>query len=554
MNKKILTLILLCFSFMAGLFLTACGVNEIKTVTVIGNAYSEFVQGDTLDYGNIKIEVTFEDGTTRQISGKDEGVEIKNLSSDKTGNQSMTITYSDGKSSATCSIGYYVYTQNQTVFNQNDLLKVTGQSFNDDQGILFFKNSGFYDLSDIKINRNLTFIGKNGENVVLKDVYINQNESKSDIDVTFRNVTLSNNDGASGYILACDTSSVKVNNSNIYYGCNLTIEKCKVIANGKIQGILLPTKGDVVITESTFETPNDEDIFAQYLFKSNNTRPATSKFIAKRNTIMCKFSYLFGATYNLELEGNTIVATLRSTGLGATWESMKSQTNYVDKKNPVIIHMDLPKNPGENDKYYLICKNNTIKDAQNFIRIYNLDKYEVGNNVTFDISGNTYNNIAVLVNASTNSYAHLPQLLKIVNTDVTKDANKEISISYKAVIEKDTVIDVGQNGLPVIERATTGASIYYNFEDAEADYATMSVADGVDYIYVGKATAMKSDDGITSGYILKSMDKDEFIIISVLNYSPKGDRLFYVAPSGITENYKDAKVYTLAEIKDMLDY
>lgn len=554
MSKKILTIMLLCFSLIAGLFMTACNVNEIRSITVIGNAYTEVVIGDTLDYGNIKIEVTFKDGTTRQISGKDQGVKIENLSSDKTGNQSMKITYSDGDSSATCSVGYYVYTQNQTIINQNDLLKITGQSFNDDQGILFFKNSGSYDLSDIKINRNLTFIGKNGENIVLKDVYINQNESKSDIDVTFRNVALSNNDGANGYILACDTASVKVDNVNTYYGCNLTIENCEVFASGKIQGILLPTKGNVTVTESTFKTQNDEDIFAQYLFKGNNNRLASSKFVAKRNTFICKFSYLFGATYNLELEGNTIVGTLRSTGLGATWESMKSQTNYVDKKNPVVIHMDLPNDPANDAKYYLICKNNTIKDVQNFIRIYKLDKYEIGNNIEFNIENNEYNNVAILVNASTNSYAHLPELLKIVNTDVTRDSNKEISISYKAVIEKDTVIDVGQNGLPVIERATTGASIYYNLDDEEADYATMSVADGVDYIFVGKATKMNSDDGVTSGYILKNMDKDEFIIISVLNYSPKGDRLFYVAPSGITENYASAKIYTLAEIKDMLDY
>lgn len=540
MRKKILTGIMLCLSMMVGLFMTACGVNDIKSITVKGNAYSEFVVGESYNYGNITVEIVFDDDTTLTVNGNDERIAVSGFSTETANpNGQMTIKFSDKKATAQCTIDYVVYSNAQTIETENDIDKITEQAAEDDSSVLFFKNGGEYDLANVAIKRDLKLVARANQNVVLKNVKIDSKTAAKNLNVSLNNVTLMNGAEKGVCLNVVDNTS---------YDLNLTLNKCTIVANGTAsRGVVIPTKGNVLISECKFETPNDNDVFDYLVTYASSARSLDNTCVIKKNQIVCNFAYAFANMHNYTLEDNFIDATLRSTGIGATSDSANSQTFYVNKKNPVVIHCSLPSTLADGYKYFITCKNNTVKNAQNFIRAYQFDRYDYTTEIDMTFENNKLENCAVLVNASTLCQSSLPNIL----ADVTADIKTGYVSKYKSVIEKDTVIELpNEQGIPSKFVAQTTAYIYYDFETMNDTAAATMTIDNTEYIFVANATNMVGGTPIKN-YIIKDHDNN-FYVIDYLDYSPKGDVLNFYAEAGTTKNIAEAKVFTLTEVKEML--
>ena len=546
MKKKILTAIVLCFSLMLTMILTGCGVAEVKSIEVIGNAYSEYIVGENYDYSNVRLHVTFQDGSEQTISANDEGVSVTGLdTSVATQNAKMTISYTDGKgNTASCELGYTVYTRAQTISYTNDRSKVTEQTATDDDGILFFSRAGKYDLADYPISRNLKIVARTGENVELQNVTIN---TKNDITVSLNNVTLTNNGQQTNIV------NVKANTSN---NINLKINQCIIKANGVVENaILVPVKGNLEVNETEFITPNKQSDLFRYGLKINDTktRDIASDLKVTRCTIDCNFQYLFFGLAKGEFVGNHIEATLTSAGLGEYTGIANGQRTYVAKKNPVVFHYIVDGYTSRlkaGQKLTLVVKNNTVNGAQNFMRAYYIDTCL--NNmdiIDWTFSGNKLNNIAVLLNGSENTHVTIQTLLNIIKSDTSITASGYLQ-EYKSVIQKDTSIQVQTSGVYYEYVQATNARIYYDLENGESSTympATLTIDDNT-YYYVGNATKMYGS--VTSGYII--LRDNVAYIISGIGYGPNGDILTFVGNTGSTTDINNAKAFTIADLSEMI--
>lgn len=540
MKKKIITAIVLCFSLMLTMVLTGCGVAEVESIEVIGNAYSEYIVGENYDYSNVKLHVTFNDGTEQTISATDPGVSVTGLdTSAATQNAKMVISYTDEKgNTASCELGYTVYTRAQTIAYTADRSKVVDQTANDDEGILFFSRAGKYDMTDYVISRNLKIVARTGENVILQNLKINP---ASDITVSLNNVTLTNEGQQKNVI---NVTSVATNN------CNITINKCKLKANGVVEnGLNVPVKGNIEVNETEFITENKQSDIFQYGLKFPTGRDLNDTVKITKNTIDCNFEYLFFNITKAEVIGNHIDATLTSTGLGEYTGVSHGQTAFVAKKNPVVFHYEsgtVQAKAGQ--KYTFIVKNNTIKNAQNFIRAYGIDNRDFDNEIDWSFSGNTLDNIGVLLNGSSKTHVTIQKLLDIIkeDTNITATCYQQ---EYKSVIAQDTVIQVQKSGVYHEAIAATGADIYYDIANDGGIYmpATMTIGDNT-YTYVGYATKMYGDT--TKGYII--LRDNTAYIITAMEYSPTGDILTFAGNTGSTKKIEEAKAYTIADIIEML--
>jgi hypothetical protein len=482
MKKRLGFALIFCLTILATMMLTGCGVNEVKELTVIGNAYSEFVVGESYDYKNITVKVVFEDEDQQkplEIKGDDERISVEGFSTATPGNKTLKLTFSDGKTSATCELPYTVFTNEQTIKSASDIDKIVTQTSADDKGILFFPYSGTYDLKDYKIKRDLNVVARRTAKVTLRDVYIDQQTAKKDLTVSFQNINFTHTVDK-GDIIHC-----VVDNTANSYAVNLTITKCSITANGICtNGIELPTKGDFSITESSFVTPTDEDLFLR-LIDFSVYRYDQNSYVAK-NTIICNFSYGLMAVTNATIEDNYVDATLTDAGIGDRAADSNSQKNFVYRKNPIFLHAHILPNAertiDDEKDVFLHVYNNVVNNVQNFIRVYELDNYDYDERVNFDFQGNKVKNAAVLVNTSQLSYASLSKVLADVKAGLTADSTyvKE----YKAVIEKDTEIEIAQ-GMTFTENKQLESMLYYDFVDT-TNIAEV-VIDNENYIYVGKS-------------------------------------------------------------------
>ena len=547
---KKLSMVFLCLSLMIVSFVAVgCGdVSEVKSISVIGNAYLEFVAGETTNKGNIKIKATFSDNTEVEVNGNNERVSMTNIDTSIPGERNITITYTDEKGkTAQTTIAYMVYSQAQTIKTQNDVRKITANSESQDSGVIFFANTGEYTLENFPISRSLKLIGRNGCDVVLSDIKIAQSTASKDIVVSFQNLVLSNQNTQK--ILVCD--------SKITRKLDLTIQNSTIRANGYVSnGLTLPCKGDILISNCIFETPDEDgDIFDRMICYASSGRVLTDSCVIKNCTISCSFSYGLYQMTNYTFEGNRVEATLRSVGLGQSYLSNSSQTYFVEKKNPTLIHFSFGTrvpNTENSEKYTIIVKNNIIKDLQNLIRAYEFDTIAYSKGIDeydkyFDLqfSGNQMSGVAVLLNTSSRSYKAVSKILADIKADTGLVAGTSYYNERKAVIQQDTEIAI--NGDIYYEYVSnTKSYIYYDFSGKINTVATMTINEE-EYEYIGYSNSMNNDD-TSMGHVIKN--GNSYYIIKSLNYSPKGDVLNFISASGsTTTSIDEAKVYTKQDIK-----
>jgi hypothetical protein len=535
-----MTLMLVMAVMLSGLVFTACGVNEIKELIVVGNAYSEYVVGEKYDYSNITVKVTFNDDTNYEVKGSDERVTISGFSTETAGSRNMTITFDDGEVKASCDLGYTVYKNEQTIKSVNDIEKIANQTATADNGVLFFPADMTFDMTNYPISRSIELTARQGVKVTLKNVKINSSTTENRT-VTFNNIIFTN---------ALSATNDNKSNALTFSGDGIvdaTINKCQIVASGMcFHGIHMNNKGKFILKNSEFKTPTDSDIFQALTYMtSKNSRDITYETVISGNTIICNFAYGLQGILNATIENNYVDATLTATGIGDYAFSATSQKSFVARKNPSFIHSELPATkPGV--KLFLTVKNNKVLNAQNFLRIYNLDLYNYDTELEYVFEGNTLSNVAVLVNTSSKSYASLSKILADLHTDINTGYNRE----YKAVITKDTEISVSQNGMPVSKIDRTGAYIYYDFTGEDDNYATMSI-NGNDYVYVGTATRL-TDLHNAECWIIKDMYSEEYYVTTLIDYSPNGDVPYFMSDKGVTKSINEAKTFDQATIMALL--
>ena len=94
MKNKILILILSILTLT--ICITACTDNVIdgvvKSIEIVdGSVATECQVGDTLDFSGIKVKITYEDGTTKEIGYSD--VQISPVDTSTAGEKTVTVTY-----------------------------------------------------------------------------------------------------------------------------------------------------------------------------------------------------------------------------------------------------------------------------------------------------------------------------------------------------------------------------------------------------------------------------------------------------------------------------
>ena len=96
MKKRIIVLILSILTLT--LFVTACTDNTtdaaVKSIEIVnGSVATECNVGDTLDFSGIKVKVTYEDDTTKEIGYSD--VQISPVDTSTAGEKTVTVTYGE---------------------------------------------------------------------------------------------------------------------------------------------------------------------------------------------------------------------------------------------------------------------------------------------------------------------------------------------------------------------------------------------------------------------------------------------------------------------------
>ena len=104
MNKKILIFLLTAVLVFSCVALIACNANVVGIKFKADTLPVDVKRNDTIDYSTVKITVTYDDGTTKELSLTDKSVSYEPIDTSTTGNKTLTATFASQHDQATINV------------------------------------------------------------------------------------------------------------------------------------------------------------------------------------------------------------------------------------------------------------------------------------------------------------------------------------------------------------------------------------------------------------------------------------------------------------------
>lgn len=518
--KKVLFTLSLLFTIV---LVTGCFFESVTSIRVVSGIKASWDLDEEIDLHSIVIEVVVDGKVNKTVYGDTEGVSIVGLDTTTSGQKTAVVSY-EGVS---VNVSYLVVGNDSKARSVTELVS----RLNDETVTVITLEPGTYDFfvaEQIYITRSVVIRAAQEGTVKLRNAVVKIDKTAPASVVEFRNVEfIKSTLSSSPTNLKIEDSERPATHDTPITGLDrVVLNNVTFTATGETTGLRTGTKTHFEMYNSKFVTPTQDDYF-NYMMHTNSTKLNNVLIILENNEFKCNFWYGLGQISQANIRGNLFEGTIPVDThlLDSAYAPI-----YNVGKQPVVFHASTPSSGPNAGRLRLVIENNTFKNVENLLRVYNIDLSDVpiGQDLTFN--NNTAINVNYLVNHSAMSYTK--NVLAIVEAGLKQGS--QIMNTTKAVIQNNTEITgnigsvemsvVGANnerlykGLVYQEKGTTDAANRYYYIGKVKVYTTTPVqclarvVDGVPTYYV--INTAYSADGLDTRTITKIDDSN---IINRLN-------------------------------------